>query len=100
MRKRVLLFLPTVMFGIAAVLLGLESMVRAHYQVSPYEPWSVLGRLGFTVFMLALFVSVGLGVRALHIANAKRDQHESAQGDMPEAPRNAWAAAGRWLARH
>ncbi|MET8051769.1 hypothetical protein ABZU75_29635 [Streptosporangium sp. NPDC005286] len=100
MRKRALLFLPTVMYGIAAVLLGMESMVRAHYQVSPYEPWSVLGWLGFTVLMLALFVSVGLGVWALHIANAKRDQHESAQGDTPEAPRNAWAAAGRWLARH
>ncbi|WP_433372409.1 hypothetical protein [Streptosporangium sp. CA-115845] len=100
MRKRALLFLPTVMCGIAAVLLGMESMVRAHYQVSPYKPWSVLGWLGFTFLVLAMFVGIGLAVWALRTANAKRDQHESAQGDMPEAPRNAWAAAGRWLARH
>ncbi|MEU0483694.1 hypothetical protein ABZ260_31465 [Streptosporangium sp. NPDC006013] len=78
----------------------MESMVRAHYQVSPYKPWSVLGRLGFTVLMLAMVMNVGLAVRALHTANAKRDRHEPAQGDMPEAPRNVWAAAGRWLARH
>ncbi|SNS75565.1 hypothetical protein SAMN05216276_101563 [Streptosporangium subroseum] len=100
MRKRAFFFLPVVMYAIAAALMGMESMVRTQYQVSPYEQWSVLGWLGFAVLVLAMLVSLGLAVWMVHTANVERDQRELAQGDFSEASRNAWAAAGRWLARH
>jgi hypothetical protein len=99
MRKRVF-FLPVVMYAIAVALMGMESIVRTQYRVSPYEPWSVLGWLGLAVLVLAMLVSIGLAVWTVHTANVERDQRELAQGDFSEAPRNAWAAAGRWLARH
>ncbi|AWS45805.1 hypothetical protein [Streptosporangium sp. 'caverna'] len=100
MRKRAFFVLPVVMYAIAAALMGMESMVRTQYRVSSYEPWSVLGWLGFTFLVLAMLVSIGLAVCTVHVANVERDQRELAQGDFSEAPRNAWAAAGRWLARH
>lgn len=81
-RRTFLFFIPSVMSALAGALIPLSLPV------------------GSTLSVLTMLTAVGLAFLALRQANAERDRREREQGNAPGVARGAWAAAGRWLARH
>ncbi|MGW4643160.1 hypothetical protein ACWEN6_31910 [Sphaerisporangium sp. NPDC004334] len=83
MRRRMFLFsIPVVTSAMAAALMS----------------WSL--PVGIALLLLTMLVAMGLAFWALHHVNAEHDRREQTQGTAPRPAGSAWAAAGRWLAKH
>ena len=83
MRQRTFLFFIPVATGVMAAV---------------FMPLSLT--VGLALWMLTMLVAMGLAFWALHYGTTEPARREQVQGNAPEAAGSAWAAVGRWLARH